>query len=301
MKDTISSYLDVIQGSKMPKTHTTYAYVMKVFMETVGDDAPLNVDTYIKFLRSIRNIPPSTKALYSSAVIGLYTYYGATHPEINITALRQANRQYLQRPGVRLPNFDKDAIETILSYCDQHHDDLISLRDRSFVLVLADTGLRISEACGLRRGDIDWKDLRTYVIGKGNKEALVRFSRRSIQALRDYLSARAELDGSTGKPLASLPLFARHDKGAGKKIKPVQPHGMWAAVKELATKAGIDPADIRVHDFRHYFVTKVYVTTRDIKATKDLARHADISTTSRYTHLDSELDDIFNDVFNPKK
>jgi len=298
MKSIIESYLQVIQGSKMPKTHTTYSQVMKAFIEFVGDDAPLTIETYIKFLRGIRHMNPSTKALYSSAVIGLYTFYGSTHPEVNITALRQANKQYLQRPGVRLPNFDKEAIEKIMAYCEGHAGDLLALRDRAFVLCLADTGLRISEACGLRRGDIDWKEARTFVIGKGNKQALVRFSRRSLEAIKDYLSARGTLDGASGKPLASLPLFARHDKGAGKKIKPVQSHGMWAAVKEVARQAGVDPATIRVHDFRHYFVTKVYLSTRDIKATKDLARHADISTTSRYTHLDGELDGIFDMVFN---
>jgi site-specific recombinase XerD len=274
---------------------------MRAFVQCVGDDAPLTIETYIKFLRAIKDMNPSTKALYSSAVIGLYTFYGATHPEVNITALRQANKQYLQRPGVRLPNFEKDAIEKIINYCEDHREDLIALRDRAFVLALADTGLRISEACGLRRGDIDWKEARTYVIGKGNKQAMVRFSKRSLEAIREYLLARGVLDGATAKPLASLPLFARHDKGAGKKVKPVQSHGMWAAVKEIAKKAEVDPATIRVHDFRHYFVTKVYVTTRDIKATKDLARHADISTTSRYTHLDGELDGIYDRVFNHRE
>ena len=57
------------------------------------------------------------------------------------------------------------------------------------------------------------------IIGKGDKQAVVRFSDRSMLAIRSYMEARAALDGSSGKPLASLPLFARHDKGAGKKIK----------------------------------------------------------------------------------
>lgn len=301
MNETVNAYLDIIRDTKSPKTHITYKQALKAFTNIVGDDGPLSVDLYIKFLRTIKDMNPSTKALYSSAVIGLFTFYGATHPEINLTALRQANKVYLQRPGLRLPNFDKDVIEKIIEYCEAHKEDLIALRDRSFVLTLADTGLRISEACGLRRGDLDWKEARAYVIGKGNKQALVRFSQRSIQALREYLAARSELDGASGRPLASLPLFARHDKGVGKKVKPVQPHGMWAAIKQVVREAGKDPEAIRIHDFRHYFVTRVYVTTRDIKATKDLARHADISTTSRYTHLDGELDDLYYRVFDQEE
>ena len=89
------------------------------------------------------------------------------------------------------------------------------------MLTLADTGLRVHEACALRRGDIDWNEGRAVIIGKGDKQAVVRFSTRSMDALKEYLSLRSSLDGGFRPPLASLPLFARHDKGAGKKIKPI--------------------------------------------------------------------------------
>jgi site-specific recombinase XerD len=55
------------------------------------------------------------------------------------------------------------------------------LRDRAFLITLADTGLRVHEACGLRRGDIDWNEGKALVIGKGNRQAVVRFSNRSMQ------------------------------------------------------------------------------------------------------------------------
>ena len=78
--------------------------------------------------------------------------------------------------------------------------------------------LRVSEACSLTRGHLDWREGRSIVLGKGDKEAVVRFSERSMHKLRAYLNARAELDGGQGKPLRSLPLFARHDRGAGKRV-----------------------------------------------------------------------------------
>ncbi|MBK7449839.1 MAG: tyrosine-type recombinase/integrase [Anaerolineales bacterium] len=79
------------------------------------------------------------------------------------------------------------------------------------------------EACNLRRGDIDWNEGRAVIIGKGNKQAVVRFSSRSLQYIKDYLARRSVIDGNTGKQLSSLPVFARHDKGAGKRSKSMTP------------------------------------------------------------------------------
>lgn len=102
---------------------------------------------------------------------------------------------------------------------EDERNRLINLRDRAFLLTLADTGLRVHEACALRRGDVDWNEARAVMIGKGDKQAVIRFSKRAVGALRDYLAARAQLDGASGKRLSSLPIFARHDDGGEKKVK----------------------------------------------------------------------------------
>ncbi len=75
------------------------------------------------------------------------------------------------------------------------------------MVTLADTGLRVHEACNLRRGDIDWLEGRAIVIGKGNKEAVVRFSGRALRAVKDYLAMRGSSDGMTGKGLGALAVF----------------------------------------------------------------------------------------------
>ncbi len=132
-------------------------------------------------------------------------------------------RRRARRPGQRLPQFPQNAIEDVLGFSstlntqpvEDDRERLINLRDCAFLLTLADTGLRVHEACNLRRGDVDWQEGRAIIIGKGNQEAVVRFSDRAISAVREYLNTRSMLDGSSGRPLSSLPLFSRHDKGAG--------------------------------------------------------------------------------------
>ncbi|MGZ6316442.1 MAG: hypothetical protein ACXWNQ_04210, partial [Anaerolineales bacterium] len=70
--------------------------------------------------------------------------------------------------------------------------------------------------------DVDWNEGQAAVIGKGDKQAIVRFSTRSLRALKDYLADRAALDGASGKPLASLPSLPATTKAPGRKSKALQ-------------------------------------------------------------------------------
>jgi integrase len=168
------------------------------------------------------------------------------------------------------------------------------------LLTLADTGLRVHEACALRRGDLDWNEGRAIVIGKGNQQAVVRFSRRSLVAIKDYLTNRASLDGASGRSLTSLPLFARHDRGAGKKIKSITTTtGRNIVTQRVSESLGSEAiGTITPHSFRHYFVTVVLRASGNLKLAQELARHKNISVTQRYAHLsDDELDKGYWHIF----
>jgi site-specific recombinase XerD len=176
-----------------------------------------------------------------------------------------------------------------------------NLRDRAFLLVLADTGLRVHEACEMQRGDLDWAEGRAVIIGKGDRQAVIRFSQRSMSAIRDYLSARASLDGTAGRPLGSLPLFARHDKGAGKKTKPITTTTGRNIVAQRVREALGEAAEGRItpHSLRHYFVTMVLLASGNLKLAQELARHQNIAVTQRYAHLSNdELDQGYHEIFN---
>ena len=161
--------------------------------------------------------------------------------------------------------------------------------------------MRIHEACGLRRGTIDRFSNKAIIIGKGNKEAVIRFSDRSIDKMRIYLNERSMLDGATGIPLASLPVFGRHDKGSGSKILPITTKTgrmiVSARVEECLGKEAI--GTITPHSFRHYFVTNVLKQTGNMKLAQEFARHSSVTVTQRYTHLsDEDLDQKYDKIFN---
>ena len=178
------------------------------------------------------------------------------------------------------------------------------MRDRAFLLTLADTGLRVHEACRLRRGDLDWNEGRAVITGKGNRAGVVRFSSRAMAAMKDYLAVRAPLDGKTGRPLSSLPIFARHDRGAGAVLKAMTPTTGRNIVSERVVEILGEEArgQITPHSFRHYFVTTVLRGSGNLKLAQALARHQNIQVTQRYAHLsDDELDRGYHEVFEPDR
>ncbi len=319
------NYLEIVRRAKLKNTVETYSKALKSFQLMLKEEndfdpevspaSELTEDLVADFAMYLKDASPATERLYIQAVKGFYKFLAAERlTEINLPRLDLLLEQRVRKPGIRLPQFPTSDIERVLAYVSnpenlskQDKDPSVAIlramRDRAFLLTLADTGLRVHEACNLRRGDIDWNEGRAVIIGKGDKQAVVRFSSRSLQALRDYLSQRAALDGSSGRPLTSLPVFARHDKGAGKKIKPMTPTTGRNIVSERVEQALGKEAigTITPHSFRHYFVTTVLRGSGNLKLAQELARHANIQVTQRYAHLsDDELDKGYYDIFESK-
>ena len=173
------------------------------------DISTLNEQTAGNFAQALldQRFASSTVKLYLTAVNAFFEYLALElNASLNLDLVRRILKSKSPRTRRRLPQFSWDDIEQVIAYCqdnttilaEDEKDRLIELRDRALVLTLADTGLRIHEACGLARGDFDWNRNVALITGKGDKQALVRFSRRAISAIRRYLSARAALDALPG-------------------------------------------------------------------------------------------------------
>ncbi len=325
--ETIAKYLGSVKTARSEHTARTYANALSVFCRVLKerwldpDTTPtdkLNEDAIAWLAGYLKNFSSATERLYLTAVAGFYEFVAAERlADINLPRLRLLIRQRARRPGIRLPQFPAEDIERVLGFmtdpatllvppgadADLENARLREIRDRAFLLTLADTGLRVHEACALRRGDIDWNEGRAVIIGKGDKQAVVRFSTRAMKALKDYLSLRSSLDGGSGRPLSSLPLFARHDKGAGKKVKPITTTTGRNIVTERVIQILGKEAEGRItpHSFRHYFVTTVLRGSGNLKLAQELARHSNIQVTQRYAHLsDDELDKGYYEIFEKK-
>ncbi len=314
----IAGYLDTVRLARSENTAKTYANALQFFTQVLDvrnispDETPideLNEDALAWTITALKVYAPTTERLYLAALTGFYTYLDSERlADINMSRVRQIIKLRARRPGQRLPQFPREDIETIIKAVDDYtqfagsdeKERLRALRDRAFIITLADTGLRVHEICELRRGDVDWNEGRAIIIGKGDKQAVIRFSSRSMRSLKDYLSTRQKLDGAQSRPLPSLPLFARHDRGAGKKVKPISTATGRNIIKDRVRQIlGEDAVGkITPHSFRHYFVTTVLRATGNLKMAQKLARHSNIAVTQRYAHLsDDELDRGYYEIF----
>lgn len=319
IKRSIDFYINNISLARSENTARTYRNALNLFQEVLeAYNLPIETsmieelpeDAIAWFAKYLKIYSPATERLYLSAAKGYYEYLaGENIAELNLPRIRMLIRQRARRYGQRLPQFPRDEIDEMNIYAQSlvnlHPEDvserLRNLRDRAFLLTLADTGLRVHEACALRRGDIDWNEAKALVIGKGDKQAVVRFSTRSINAIKDYVALRSSLDGASGRPLSSLPIFARHDRGAGKKILSITTTTGRNIVSQRVREALGENAVGRItpHSFRHYFVTTVLRGSGgNLKLAQELARHKNIAVTQRYAHLsDDELDLGYHDIF----
>lgn len=161
-------------------------------------------------------------------------------------------------------------------------DTPLAVRDRTMIELMYASGLRVSELVGLKTFNISLSEHVLRVFGKGSKERLVPFGEVTSQWLQRYLQeARPAL--LAGKQTDDLFVTVRGAR-AGEAMTRVM---FWQLVKKYARVAGIT-APLSPHTLRHAFATHLLNHGADLRAVQMLLGHADISTTTIYTHVARE-------------
>jgi integrase/recombinase XerD len=154
----------------------------------------------------------------------------------------------------------------------------LGLRDRAMLELLYACGLRVSELVGLRRIQVGMAVGCLRVTGKGGKERLVPFGEEAHGWLVRYVAEarQAILHGQD-----SDALFVTARGGA------MTRQMFWKLIKAHARQAGIE-APLSPHTLRHAFATHLLNHGADLRAVQMLLGHADLSTTTIYTHVARE-------------
>jgi integrase/recombinase XerD len=141
------------------------------------------------------------------------------------------------------------------------------------------TGLRVSELVGLKISQVSLDSGVVRVIGKGSKERLVPLGDEAVMWLQRYLKdARPSLaaEGKSGH----LFLTTRRT--------PMTRQAFWALIKRYAMKSAIPKVALSPHVLRHAFATHLLNHGADLRVVQLLLGHADITTTTIYTHVARE-------------
>lgn len=185
------------------------------------------------------------------------------------------------RTPLRLPaSLSEAQVEALLTAPDPATPG--GLRDRALLELMYASGLRVSELVGLKLHHISANDHVLRVLGKGRKERLVPYGEVAALWLARYLAqARPEL--LAGRAHDAL-FVSQKGRTAGHMLSRM---AAWMLVRKYAQAVGITQ-HLSPHTLRHAFATHLLNHGADLRAVQLLLGHADISTTTIYTHVARE-------------
>ncbi|HSV54703.1 MAG TPA: site-specific tyrosine recombinase XerD [Burkholderiaceae bacterium] len=181
------------------------------------------------------------------------------------------------RQPLRVPKTLTEAqVEALLGAPDV--DTPLGLRDRTMLELIYASGLRVSELVTLKTFNVSMSEGVLRVLGKGSKERLVPFGEVARDWIVRYLANARPLI-LQGQQTDDLFVTSR-GQGMTRAM-------FWVIVKKQARAAGIT-APLSPHTLRHAFATHLLNHGADLRAVQMLLGHADISTTTIYTHVARE-------------
>lgn len=195
----------------------------------------------------------------------------------NLVAVDPTLKLLAARQPLRVPKTLSEAqVEALLAAPDVATP--LGLRDRTMLEVLYASGLRVSELVGMKSVHLGLNEGVLRVLGKGAKERLVPFGEEAHRWLTRYI---AEARPAILQGRSSDALFVTV-RGAG-----MTRQMFWQIIKRHALQAGIT-APLSPHTLRHAFATHLLNHGADLRVVQMLLGHADIGTTTIYTHVARE-------------
>ena len=263
-EDMLKLFADTkrIEG-RSEKTMEHYLYILRRFHDysntPIREITVFHIRQFLSYEKA-RGISDRTLTGYRDV---FSSFFGWLHREGLLPHNPCANLMPIKyRKEIRKPYSDVD-IEKLKEACT-------NIRDKAIISFLLSTGCRISEVCGLNRGDIDFSNLECTVLGKGNKERTVYIGDVAAMQLSEYLDSRKD---------SYEALFI------GKGSDRLQPHGVRTMLKRIEEKSGVE--NVHPHRFRRTLATNLITHGMPIQEVASVLGHDRIDTTMTYVYLDA--------------
>ncbi|SMO43535.1 tyrosine-type recombinase/integrase [Melghirimyces algeriensis] len=163
-------------------------------------------------------------------------------------------------------------------------------RDRAMILLLLNTGMRVSELVGLNQNSIqnEGDTARVMIIGKGGKERMLKLNQTAFEALQHYMKLR---------PKEKIIPGHEHALFLNKNRTRMSRKGISDALKKYVQEANLPPkaTNISPHKLRHTLATLLLSNGENLRVVQEILGHSSIQTTQIYTHvINTEKDDALD-------
>ena len=259
------------------RSFTTYCQVDELSTENIRSVVILRalrawLASLVQQGKSRSTISRRTASIRSFTAWAYRRGYLDSDPGLLVTSARGDQKL----PQVQTPS---DTAE-LLSYAatrTREENSPAAIRDWAILETIYATGIRVSEVCSLDTTSIDQQGMTLRVIGKGNKERVVPFTRACLSALQAWLSH--------GRPSLAIPEAGRA-LFVGDKGRRIDPRVIRAMIHRMCAQAGV--RDLAPHALRHTAATHILAGGADLRAVQEMLGHSSLQTTQRYTHVDAQ-------------
>jgi len=284
MSAAVHAFLQMLSAQRGAAANTIAAYSRDLSgsEEIVGDLCEAPRAAIAKLGQEWSALAPSTVARKASA---LRQFFGFALDE----GWRQDDPSgALPAPRTRrtLPKvLSHDAIAALFERAEAEAagNDPIALRLLAFIEMLYGSGLRASELVSLPLSAIPRDAPLITIMGKGGQARMVPISERARIALSRWIAVRP----STPQSRYAFPGRPQRSDDGKRTDRHFSRVRLFQSLKELAVRAGLDPAGISPHVLRHAFATHLLEGGADLRVLQTLLGHQDIATTQIYTHVDA--------------
>ena len=258
------------------ETAQTYRTSAKLFLCWLSNQriklADVSVQTLIYYLL-YRKTSDKINEITLSKDISALRSFGDYIVRENIWKENHAIQLEKPRSPRKIPRYlSVEEIDRLLSVIDKNTP--LGKRDDALYELVYSCGLRISEVCGLLVENLHMDERIILVHGKGDKERIVPFGSRAAEKLQIYLDeVRPVLCGTK----QTKEIFVNYRGDA------ISRKGVWKRFQELEALSGVHA---KVHTLRHSFATHLLQGGADLRSVQELLGHADLATTTIYTHVD---------------